>query len=56
MIILFLKYYSYRMAHDAAAKEKAEAAAKAAAEAETRDIAIQTDTSISGALITESLG
>jgi hypothetical protein len=53
MIILFLKYYSV---HNHAQKVKEAAAAEAAISEPAKDIAIQTEPSLSDALATESLG
>lgn len=54
MIILFLKYYSVHI-HARKMKEAA-AAAEAAASEPKKDVSIQTESSLSGALVTESLG
>lgn len=53
MIILFLKYYSV---HIHARKMKEAAAAEAAASEPKKDVSVQTEPSLSGALVTESLG
>lgn len=54
MIILFLKFYSVRQRKEAANKEK-EAAAIASTRAQ-EDVAVQTEASLSGAIVNESLG
>lgn len=53
MIILFLRYYSFKNSQKKAAEKAKEAAAR---EAEARDIAIQTEASITQQLAPEILG
>lgn len=55
MIILFLRYYSYKTSQKEAKKAK-EAAAKTTAETEVKDTGVQTEASIAEQVAPETLG